>query len=479
MSWSDENIRRIAELFADETGFQLPENRRNGIEAAIRRTMKRFEFTDTAVYEAALIGGRSDLVDALVSELTIQESYFYRHSDQIDYIHEVIMPTRVTETDHTFRCWSAGCANGQESYTLAILAQTFIPTVHTTVVGTDVSIAATQFAQKGEYRAWSLRATDQQHWIRRHIKQSGQTFLVSDEIKGMVRFFRHNLVLDSIPDPGGRLHTFDLIVCRNVLMYFSLEVAFGVITRLCNALSDGGFLVLGPSDPFPPESDTLSRVLDAPSGTFVYRQSATSSDRPRKGALDPTSSPVTAVPPLSASVAPAVRLQVAPGQPGVAPSIPEENEAETVDGSQIFDDATAGLVNRGRPEDALQYLDDQLSMGTPTVRVLYSRSLVLLSMSRFPEAVKSLRQVLFLDAGLVAAHFTNGIAFLHQGATREARRAFEQAHKLASQLPADEILPFADGESAGRMARAAAAQIAVLDTTSYVAIKPRTTRGKR
>jgi len=159
VSWSDEHIGRIAGLFADTTGFRLIESRRSSVEAAILRTMKRCGFDNPADYERQLANGRSDLIETLVAELTIQESYFYRHGDQIDFIHEVIMPTCVAHNDHSFSCWSAGCANGQEVYTLAILAQTMIPTARVRVTGTDVSVPAIEFAKAARYREWSLRAT--------------------------------------------------------------------------------------------------------------------------------------------------------------------------------------------------------------------------------------------------------------------------------------------------------------------------------
>ena len=237
--------------------------------------------------------------------------------------------------------------------------------------------------------------------------------------------------------------------------------------RLCNALADDAWLVLGPSDPFPPDSDSLTRVSDAPTGTFRYRKAPT-------GSLRRQLKPAMTVPTQRSADKSHIEVQPSKTETAVLRQ-PERYESpyESVEPpkeGRIYDDETWDLVNSGKDEQALTDVENRLRDDPTNLRLLYAKSLLLLSMSKFADAVSSLRQVLFLESDFVAAHFTSGIAYLHQGMAREATRAFRQALSIAEALEPDEVLEMAEGETAGRMARAAAAQLAVLGSSSFAKI---------
>jgi chemotaxis protein methyltransferase CheR len=239
-------LAEIIEVVRRETGIALPAARERAILAAVRRAAPGHD--PGAFVRVAACSG-SGLVDRLIDEVTVQETAFARDSAQLDTIawHGLLEGARASGSG-TIRVWSAGCASGEEAYTLALLAaDAFAPApAPVDVLGTDISRAALARAEAGRYRGRAVRALGAPLRQRYLDRQADGSYLVGGLLRGLVRFRRHNLARDPIPPPGET--GFDLVACRNVLIYFDAPLVARVIESLGRALRPDGMLVLGAAD---------------------------------------------------------------------------------------------------------------------------------------------------------------------------------------------------------------------------------------
>ncbi|MGH9009723.1 MAG: CheR family methyltransferase, partial [Acidimicrobiia bacterium] len=187
---------------------------------------------------------------AFVEALTICETHFFRLGRQFDALGERVLPALLLARQATrrLRLWSAGCATGEEAWSLAILLEQVVPPGwDATVLASDVDEGALEHAGRGVYGPRSLRETPE--WVRsRWFTATADGWEVGDRLRRRVRFARSNLVSDPLPpadlEPGG----VDLVVCRNVLMYFTAEARARTAARLSHCLAPGGWLAVAPAE---------------------------------------------------------------------------------------------------------------------------------------------------------------------------------------------------------------------------------------
>ena len=205
----------------------------------------------------------------LVEHLTVGETYFLRDPAQVAALRETILPEVVQRRgeERRLRMWSAGCSTGEEPYTLAmLLLEKHLADWDLTIVGTDVNRESLRTAREGRYPAWSFRATPD--YVRdRYFDPVHGGWRLIEPVRKMVRFAWMNLGAEALMPPAADL---DLIVCRNVTIYFDDEATQRLYRALINALSAEGWLVLGPSDPMPADRSAIERV--EASGTVLWRR---------------------------------------------------------------------------------------------------------------------------------------------------------------------------------------------------------------
>ncbi len=181
-----------------------------------------------------VVDGDPAALAALVEHAVVPETYFWRHPDQLAALSAVVLGAR-----EPLAIWSAGCSSGEEPYSVAIaLLEAGREGRGDRIVATDVSERLLGAARRGCYATWALRRLPPA-LAARHFS-GGDERRVSDAVRAPVELRRHNLVAD--PPPG----SFDVVLCRNVLIYFDPAVAAAVLYRLVDALRPGGHLVLGP-----------------------------------------------------------------------------------------------------------------------------------------------------------------------------------------------------------------------------------------
>jgi chemotaxis protein methyltransferase CheR len=494
MTRSVSPLDAVVRFVSDHAGLALA-HRLDSAEAGIRRAMARARVADPDRY-LDLLRLEPSALDDLLAELTVGETYFFREPAQFELLRRVALPELRARRGEAqvLRAWSAGCASGEEAYSLAILFEQEGLGERSHVLGTDLCQAALARAREAVYRAWALRgeaAAD----ARPYLRPEGQLYRLAEGIRRRVTFRPLNLAHDVYPSFATGTWGLDLILCRNVLIYFDREVTRRVAGRLFECLAEGGWLITASSDP-PVAEDAPFEVVATEQGVF-YR-------RPSVPAPPPSTEPAGAASVLD-ETEPSLDLPGRTEEPGAerevfadpsgAEPVEEEQGPRTLaspdaasNGAGQLAQARAALARgeyaraaelaREPGADpaaaavrvrALAALDAAEAAGVCAAAVnlhplstelAYLQAVLLLGGGR--DAAELLRRVLYLDGTLAVAHFTLGSVLQRLGDAAGARRAYRNARDLCAARPAEEAVPLADGEQAGRLAEAAAAELALL-----------------
>lgn len=235
--------RAIIALLKRETGQDLVANRTWRIDSVLQPVLRSHGLPSLDALVTALSGaGAGALSDAVVDALLNQETSFYRDQGVMELAADVLAAPQADAPTRRVRAWSAGCSVGQEPYSLAMLMAERDPAgaARPDIVATDVSPAAIRRAQAGRYSQFEIQRGLPVRRMIRWFDQDDEAWLARAELARLVSFRRHNLVTE--PPPYGQ---FDLILCRNVLLYFSHDVRREVFDRLAGALRPDGVLILG------------------------------------------------------------------------------------------------------------------------------------------------------------------------------------------------------------------------------------------
>jgi len=245
-----EEFRLLAELIYDHCGILFREDMGFLLERRLWTRVKALELTDFLSYYRYLRfdPGRRAELEAAVEALTTNETYFFREAFQLKAFQEEILP--VLAADETrgrrLRVWSAGCSTGEEAYTIAmlILDSGLFHGWDVEVFGSDISRKVLAAARKGVYSRNALRETSPERLQRFFVAEGGK-HLVKDEVRALVSFGHLNLLDEHMV---AILARFDVIFCRNVMIYFDLPARRRVLKSFHGRLAQGGYLLLGHSE---------------------------------------------------------------------------------------------------------------------------------------------------------------------------------------------------------------------------------------
>jgi chemotaxis protein methyltransferase CheR len=274
-------LNLVADLVLRESGIRLRAVQHPALRSAIERALPN---EDPAAFlrlaSSAVDGPRA--IATLIDEVTIKETFFLRERRQLDAIPwQALLESARSAGSTEIRIWCAACATGEEAYTIALLAcEAFASTEPPVrILATDISSAALDAARAGRYRERSLRNVAPS--VRQqYFHQEGEPLVVGDRLRNIVSFAQHNLVTGSMPPLGET--AFDLIVCRNVLIYFDGETTDKVVDGLQSALRRDGTLILGSADVL---CGTARRLVKLDSAASPQRQSAPPSGVPLRKPL--------------------------------------------------------------------------------------------------------------------------------------------------------------------------------------------------
>ncbi len=351
---------------------------------------------------------------ALASELTVGETYFFRHSEQMAAYLQVALPQRMAVREgRPLRLLSAGCSSGEEPYSLAMLARhAGLAERQTLVLGLDLNPASLRKARGGRYTRWSLRETPEE-LRRRWFTEQGREHCLDPSIVASVEFRQTNL---SKPAPDlWQPRLYDVIFCRNVLMYFTPSEAQQIVQRLVDSLDDGGFLFLGHAETLRGLCDEME--LRSTHNCFYYRKPL----GPRAAARSDWPAPAVEAPPLPEdwfgvieAASERIRLMESP------PPRPVDGSARA-DLGQVRD-----LMEGERYGEALQQLEALAPEERQAPESLLLEAVLLLQLNDLGGTEALCRRLLEVGRDLAGAHYL--LALCREGhGDREAAAAEHRA----------------------------------------------------
>lgn len=387
---------------------------------------------------------------ALEAEITIGETFFFRYAEQFEALAGRILPELIARNRETrrIRIWSAGCASGAEPYSLAIVLRNLLGDAwddwHVSIVGTDMNAAAIAAARRAEFGRWALRSLSEPERARYFRPASATTWTLRPAFRAAVQFERHNLL--SLLDGTSPLQftDFDLILCRNVLIYFHPNMAARIVAALGACLVDDGWLLVGHAEANPAFADTLQPV-NLP-GTTVYRRG------PAPAPVPPPPVFVPVLPPPAPAFLP-VSPEPLPSPPPAAVDTPPPPASPA--GLDEIVEAVRAQADRGELEAARQACRAALDANPTSPALHFYDGLVARALGAGREAEAAFRRAIYLDAGFALAHHHLGLLLLDSGRARAGRRAIGHAARIANAMDGALLLAQGDGMTAGALRRVA------------------------
>ncbi len=472
-------LDQFGEFIANHLGLDFSGMRRRDLERGLAAAAREFGFDDmrACVDWLTATAPSQSQIEVLAHHLTVAETYFLREPRVFEALERQILPELIASrqgSDRRLRFWSAGCATGEEPYSLAFILSRVLPDWqgwNITILGTDISSQALRKATEGVYGEWSFRGTPP--WVKEHCfrqRRDGR-YEVLPRFKNAVTFAFHNLAEETYPSVYNNTNAMDVILCSNVLMYFTPEARAQAGERFFRSLVDGGYLAVSSAEATPAQFPRFEPVR--PAGTLMFRRS-----RAVVTALEPAiwapPAPIVPAPP-----APAPPLPKAPRpQPPARPT----PKAAPAPRRELYDEALAlyerghypavietlrslhesrayallarAHAGQGELDEALESCERAITAEKVNPVYHYLQASILTELDRREKAVDALKRALYLDPGFAVAHVALANLLQQMGKTEEAGRHFRNALAALKDYPRDAPVPNAEGLTAGRLREA-------------------------
>ncbi|HEY9677460.1 MAG TPA: CheR family methyltransferase [Drouetiella sp.] len=451
---SDESLVRLSDHLALHMGINFSTDRLGDLKQKMVALAEAFEFDNLNELSEWLLADRldRDQIELLADFLTVGETYFFRDPRMFAVLEEEILPNLIQsrQQNRFLRIWSAACCTGEEPYSIAMLVRKLIPDIESwqiKILATDINRTFLEKAQKGIYGDWSFRGTPDAIKEQHFKKRKNNRYQIAPEIRKMVQFEWMNLAeadfFADVPYSG-----MDIILCRNVLIYFSIDHAKQIVSSLNKCLIPDGYLFLSPNE-LPVAKDPAFKLVQRDGVIFLQKKFLPDDEDTAFGA--------TTTPPA-----------VAPRTLKYVPTI-EEAQAHYDRGDyvgtivlllercQSYADFSSMILlarahaNQGDLQNALKWCDQAIKVNRLNAAAHYLRSTILQEQNAAHEAVHSLRQALLMDTNFVVAHLNLGILLSQKGKQVDAQTHFGTALQLLGNYADNEILPESDGTTASGM----------------------------
>ncbi len=244
---NDSTFNQLAEFIKEKTGIHIPPTKKYLVENRLLKTLEDYNLKGYDEYLYMLkYSGNGKEINRLFDAITTNETFFFREPLQFDVFINHILPS-VIERKHgmkNIRIWSAACSTGEEPYTLAMLLKEKRPDIIAEIIATDISRQVIKTAESGIYSSYSIRNVEDLY-MNKYFTKRGETYTLDNKIINSVRFKQFN-ILNKLRPP--ELNNFDVVFCRNVLIYFDVKTKQEAVSATYDSLTHGGYLVIGSSE---------------------------------------------------------------------------------------------------------------------------------------------------------------------------------------------------------------------------------------
>jgi chemotaxis protein methyltransferase CheR len=459
---TDAEFAAVASLLHDAAGLTFDESRRDSLSFSIAERMGSTQSADVQSY-LTLLGGPQGAPErqALLDEVTIPETHFFRNPPQVRALRKYVLPELLKQAagGKKLRIWSAGCSTGEEAYTVAILIRELLPPNvdwDIKILATDVSMRALAAASAAQYSERSFVMTDALDLSRWFVLDTTTgAWLVRDEVRDLVEFRHHNLVTDPLPFEAEQV---DLILCRNVTIYFDRETTRRLMKRLHGRLRDGGYLFLGHAETLWQISDDFALI--SLGDAFVYRRLPEPlegekrrwvlRDRRTEDELRPTRADRR-----RGDSDRRGRSDEELSLPAGLATEPPIAAVETVVRAQPTRDpldAVRSAIAAGRYDEAADIAAEVVAATPLWAQAHYLQGVALTNLGRDADALVVLRKTVYLDPEHGFAHFLLGGALDRLGEPMAASRSYRAAANTLGRRPLDGVASELGGRSVAELA---------------------------
>lgn len=473
---SESDLQLVREFLVRRTGLNFTESKRDDLLTVVQdrvalypgyRGMKAY----VELMERGDDGGRE--LRALVTRLTVGETYFFRNRAQFAVLRDELLPALIARRRREsprLRIWSAGCSTGEEPYSIAILLLELLPDIagwDIHLLATDINEDALAAAREGLYRNWSFREVEE-HYRARYFRPESESHRILPAVKSLVTFRYLNLADGLFPTAATGTDDLDLIVCRNVMIYFTPKLCIEITHQFFRCLADRGVLLVGHSE----HSDLIY-----PGFSRRFHDHAVIYE---KSGPNPVWEKGLAIRFRGSGPLPPGFLTHAPRSKGRAGVQRPENTEETV----LFERA-ALLSQEMRTAEAVQAFQRVLALNPANERAIYAIAMLLANSGDAAGAVEwgerllavnplhleatyllaivarelgeegrelaLLKRSLYLNPDFVLGHFQAGLYHLKRGKRRQAERSLRNVLRLLGRTDGGVRVEGVDGMTVGRL----------------------------
>lgn len=461
------DLLTIRDLLEEKTGLYLPVEKLDRLEELFRDPGGALATTDPLKVTLAIAAGSAEgraYLNAMVAALATNETYFFRVATHFEilksYLLPELLPAKSLQGKKSLKIWSAGCSTGEEPYSLAIVLLQTVPDIHAwevTLLATDIDLDALQSAREGIYRPWSFRGVEPEIINKYFHPIKGELYRLNDRIRSLVNFRPLNLKSDPYPSPLNGTTDLDIILCRNVTIYFRPQTTQEVVRRFHGCLMEGGFLLTGATE----YSHEIYRDFEARvfPETVVYQ-------KPLSQKRAPWLKPAPPLLPLGES----------PRSPAVEA---ESDRAQQNNGERRHLDEALDLISQGEVDQALvllaieaekspqdsgvwfllgqisadrhhlpeafYWLSRTLALDPLHLWAHYLLALLWIEEGRMDAALQSLKKTIYIDPNFALGHFYLGRIYKDQRQSEKARKSFATAKSLLGSSSLSQTLRGAKG----------------------------------
>lgn len=487
----DEALDKISNVIALRLGLNFPPERWADLERSLITTLNQTNLSSNEFISLLTNNSLSrKQLDILAGNLTIGETYFFRDKKFYEALEETILPDLINsrrKNDYYLRVWCAGCATGEEPYSISILLHKLLPDINQwkiTLLATDINPHFLRKMEAGIYNEWSFRDVPdsiiQKYFVKTpnsHYKSEG-SFRILDHIKKIVTPAYLNLAEDCYPSLLNNTNAMDIIICRNVLMYFTPGNSKKVVQCFYRSLIENGWLIVSPSETSQIQFNQYSMV-NLHNEIFYQKDSHSkvSDALPEVSLLnyhDVYEQIPETLPELEASFLTTEEIPQPINTPGKihrTQSVTYQ-EVQTLFERGEYIEAKKSLMqyfqdnyndpdahsllarihaNEGNLREAFAWCGKAVSLDRMNPSHHYLMASILQEQNKFEGAITSIKRALYLDPNFVPGYFTLGNIYAKLGSVKESKKNFNNALQLLRKYQPDEVFKEADGMTAKRL----------------------------
>jgi chemotaxis protein methyltransferase CheR len=441
------------------TGLEYYTGRTDSFAEQVAHRLCDLGLTDCDEYLELLHDGKAGEteLDNLIVRLTVGETHFFRHRELFDGLRDAALPEILNRNRESkrLRIWSAGCSTGAEAYSLSILLRREMPFSlddwDVSIVGTDINRPFLSQASTGQYEEWAFRGTTLQ--FRRECFEevvSGKTWRIAPKFQQGVTFQYHNLVRHPFPSLANNLIAFDIILCRNVLIYFAPDVAERTILQLSQCLVPGGWLAVGHAENgghYFDEFDTVNLQ-----GATLHRKPMSA----RRPSAEKCAQPSLSRPSVllgNSALDSVAALSSARKSPRCQGYTVKSRCKPQVPSTDLAIDRIRSLSDRGDMNGALALCRIHTTKEPLNPVLHFYSGLLLDQVARYSAAAEALGRAVYLDREFVLAHYYLGLVRQKLSDAPGAVKSFRNVTHLLEGLDQTVALPNSDGLSASDLSQ--------------------------